>query len=217
MELTEFWTICSANGIIMELEQLHKIERYVRELTYWNDKINLISRKDIDNIFEKHIMHSLSILKYIDIHKKAQCMDIGSGGGLPGIPIAIARPDINMLLVDSIKKKMSVTDMMAKHADCSFLNTFAGRVEDLDKSHYEKYNFIFARGVATIRELISYSKKYLKQKGKYVFLKGGDLTKEIADAKSAWRDLEITVKDIVFFGVESFKKDEKKIVICNFK
>ncbi|MGB9912782.1 MAG: 16S rRNA (guanine(527)-N(7))-methyltransferase RsmG, partial [Candidatus Kapaibacteriota bacterium] len=115
MELTEFWTILSANGIILEVEQLKQIERFVKELTYWNDKINLISRKDIDNILENHILHSLSILKYVEIPQKANTLDVGTGGGLPGIPLKIARPDINMILIDSIAKKIKITDMLAKH------------------------------------------------------------------------------------------------------
>ena len=217
MELSELWTICSANGIIMEVEQLNTIVRYVKELIYWNEKVNMISRQDIDNIYDKHIFHSLSVLKYIDLPKKAMCMDIGTGGGLPGIPISIARPDINMLLVDSIKKKMVITDMMAKHSNNKLLKTFTGRVEDLDKTHFAIYDFIFARGVATIRELISLSKKFLKPTGKYVFLKGGDLSKEIEDAKYVWKNLEIEEKNLSFFGNESFSTDEKKILICSFK
>lgn len=217
MELTELWTICSANGIILEVEQLNKIERYVRELIYWNEKVNMISRKDIENIYEKHIFHSLSALKFIDIPQKSVCMDIGTGGGLPGIPISIARPDLKMLLVDSIKKKMTITEMMAKHSDNKFLKTFTGRVEDIDKSQYSTYDFIFARGVATIKELITLSKKYLKKTGKYVLLKGGDLTLEINEAKKNWSDLIIEENNISFFGVESFEKDEKKIIICSFK
>ncbi|MFA6571475.1 MAG: RsmG family class I SAM-dependent methyltransferase, partial [Bacteroidota bacterium] len=75
MEFVEFWTICSTNGIIIDKEQLDNFKRYEAELKYWNEKVNLISRKDIEEILEKHILHSLSILKYIEIPDKARCLD----------------------------------------------------------------------------------------------------------------------------------------------
>lgn len=219
MELTEFWTILSANGIILEVEQLKQIERYVKELTYWNERVNLVSRKDIDNILENHILHSLSILKYVDIPKKSCCVDVGTGGGLPGIPLKIARPDITMILIDSIAKKIKITDMLAKHTGLRNIEAICARAENFakDKNNFARFDVVFSRGVGKIATVVAWIKNILKDNGKIVFLKGGDLSEEVEDAKKMFPKLEINEFLIDLVGYEKFKKEEKKIIICNFK
>jgi 16S rRNA (guanine527-N7)-methyltransferase len=184
MDLIEFWTICSSNGIILTKEQIEQLKRYYNELLYWNSKVNLISRKDEEYFLDRHILHSLSILKYIEIPPKSNCLDVGTGGGLPGIPLAIANPEINMLLVDSIAKKMKITSMMAKHTELKKLNTICERVELLsnNKDYKNKFDFVFARAVTDTSKIIGWVKDLIKPKGKIVLLKGGDLTDEIENA-----------------------------------
>ncbi len=218
MELTEFWTILSANGIILDVEQLKLIERYSKELSYWNEKVNLISRKDIDNLLENHILHSLCVLKYVDIPKKAQCIDIGTGGGLPGIPIKIARPDVKMLLLDSIAKKIKITAMLAKHTSLRGIEAVCKRAEEFakEKNNYKRFDVVFARSVAKIKTVVIWVKEMLKTDGKIVFLKGGNLKDEIEDAKKLYENLELDEILIDLIGYEKFKKEEKKIIICKF-
>ncbi len=218
MELTEFWTILSANGIILDVEQLKLIERYSKELSYWNEKVNLISRKDIDNFLENHILHSLCVLKYVDIPKKAQCIDIGTGGGLPGIPIKIARPDVKMLLLDSIAKKIKITAMLAKHTSLRGIEAVCKRAEEFakEKNNYKRFDVVFARSVAKIKTVVIWVKEMLKTDGKIVFLKGGNLKDEIEDAKKLYENLELDEILIDLIGYEKFKKEEKKIIICKF-
>ncbi|MGA2297605.1 MAG: 16S rRNA (guanine(527)-N(7))-methyltransferase RsmG [FCB group bacterium] len=218
MDFVEFWTICSTNGIVLSKEQLNQIKRYHDELKYWNEKVNLISRQATDEILEKHILHSLSVLKYIDIRPKAWCIDIGTGGGLPGIPIAIAKSEINMLLVDSIAKKMKMTGMFAQHTGLRRLKALHARVENLanDKVHIGSFDFVFARAVGKISTLLGWVKKILKKDGKIILFKGGDITEEINDAKKMFPSLNINEKIISILGADWFEKDEKKIVICTF-
>lgn len=218
MELTEFWTILSANGIILDIEQLKLIERYTKELIYWNEKVNLISRKDIDNLLENHILHSLCVLKYVDIPKKARCIDIGTGGGLPGIPIKIARPDINMLLLDSIAKKIKITGMLAKHTTLRGIDTICQRAEEFakDKNNFKRFDVVFARGVAKIKTIVIWVKEMLSTDGKIVLLKGGNLKDEIEDAKKMFVNLSIEEILIDLIGYEKFKNEEKKIILCKF-
>ena len=146
MDIVEFWTICSANGIVLSKEQIRQIERYRDELVYWNEKVNLISRKDVENVLENHILHSLSVLKYVNLPLKSRCLDLGTGGGLPGIPVSIANPEARMLLVDSIGKKIKITDMLAKHTGNKYIKAMNARVEDLaNKKEYNSYfDFVFA-------------------------------------------------------------------------
>ncbi|MFN3269245.1 MAG: 16S rRNA (guanine(527)-N(7))-methyltransferase RsmG, partial [Candidatus Kapaibacteriota bacterium] len=191
MELTEFWTILSANGIILEVEQLKLIERYVKELTYWNEKVNLVSRKDIQNVLENHILHSLSILKYVDIPKKARCIDVGTGGGLPGIPLKIARPDITMILIDSIAKKVKITEMLAKHTELRNFEAICARAEEFakDKNNFARFDVVLSRGVGKIATIVAWVKNTLRNNGQIVLLKGGDLTEEINEAKKMFSNL----------------------------
>ncbi len=219
MELTEFWTILSANGIILEVEQLKLIERYVKELTYWNEKVNLVSRKDIQNVLENHILHSLSILKYVDIPQKARCIDVGTGGGLPGIPLKIARPDITMILIDSIAKKVKITEMLAKHTELRNIEAICARAEEFakDKNNFARFDVVLSRGVGKITTIVAWVKNTLRNNGQIVLLKGGDLTEEINEAKKMFSNLVVNEILIDLVGYDKFKKDDKKIVVCKFQ
>ena len=219
MELTEFWTILSANGIILEVEQLRLIERYVQELTYWNERVNLISRNDTQNILENHILHSLSLLKYVGIPQKARCIDVGTGGGLPGIPIKIARTDLFMTLLDSIKKKIKITEMLAKHTGLRNITAVCMRAEDFarQKNNFGRFDVVFSRAVGKIGTVIAWTKDILKPDGLFVFLKGGNLDEEKESAKKMFKNLLIDEYIIDLVGYEKFKKDEKKVVVCKFQ
>ena len=175
MDLIELWTICSANGIILDEQQRKQIERYTKELQTWNSKVNLISRKDEDKILERHILHSLSILKYVNLDRPFKCIDIGTGGGLPGIPLAIAAKNIEMTLVDSIKKKAKVTSILADHTSTGRITTVRERVEVLANVNdfKKKFDFLFARGVARLNKIVNWSMPLLKKDAKIVLLKGG--------------------------------------------
>lgn len=215
MDLTEFWTICSANGIPLEVEQLHAIERYANEIAYWNEKVNMISRKDIPNILDRHILHSLMICKYADFPQKGWVLDIGTGGGFPGIPLAIARPDLRILLTDSIAKKVKMTEMFASHTGRRDVKARCIRVEDLsrEKDMVGKFDRITARAVAPLASLMDWSESLLKKNGQYVFLKGGDLSEEIADAQKKFPKYEYIEIQIDCVGYPYFKEEQKKVII----
>lgn len=215
MEWTEFWTILSANGIVLDLEQIELFKRYHKELIYWNEKINLISRQDENNILEKHFIHSLSILKYINIPNKARCLDIGTGGGFPGLPLKIARPDLHIILSDSIKKKITTTEMFAKHTELRNINCIIGRTENLcyEKKYLKYFDIIVSRAVARTIELLDWSLPLIKNTGKFIFLKGGNLDEEINQAKKKYNKLTFNILDINILGCETINTIQKKIVL----
>lgn len=215
MEFTEFWTICSSNQITLDLEAIDILKRYVEELKYWNEKVNMISRKDEDNILKYHILHCLSIYKYVDVPRRAQCLDIGTGGGLPGIPIAIAGREVRMTMVDSIAKKIKMTSMFAQHTGIKGLEAITTRVEALasEKRNLKRFDCIFARAVTQTVDLMNWSVDLIKPNGKYVLLKGGDLTAEIATAKEAYPGCKFQEINIDLVGAPWFKEEEKKILI----
>jgi 16S rRNA (guanine527-N7)-methyltransferase len=219
MEYTEFWTILSANNIILTVEQIEQFKRYEKELRYWNEKINLISRQDISHILDRHFLHSLAILKYVEFPQKARCLDFGTGGGFPGLPIKIASPDIFLTLCDSIKKKINTTEMFANHTELRNIECFCGRIEELNNNKkYQKYfDIICTRAVGPTEKLIEWTLPLIKKNGKYVLLKGGNLDEEILSAKSKFPQFDIQIIDIQMIGMEWFQKESKKIVIITHK
>ena len=147
----------------------------------WNSKINVISRKDIENIYIRHILHSLSIAKFIKIKRDATILDLGTGGGFPGIPLAIIFPDSNFILVDSIRKKIAVVDEVVKELGLKNINSQWSRAEDLDYS----YDFLVTRAVAKMPTLINWSKGRFNNysfhdiENGIIALKGGDIDDEL--------------------------------------
>lgn len=214
MDKEKFWTVCTSNQIMIDQDELQLLERYHDELLYWNKKINLISRKDEENIWSNHILHSLSILKYVDFKHKAKVMDIGTGGGLPGIPIKILRQDLNVNLVDSITKKMKATEMFAKHTGLKNIFAKKGRAEELNFNF--KFDYIIARAVSRLANLMEWTKPHVTKQTKYVLLKGGDLTEEFNEAKSKFGKLNIKEIEIDLFGYSYFKDENKKIITVEF-
>ena len=147
----------------------------------WNSKINVISRKDIENIYIRHILHSLSIAKFIKFKSDATILDLGTGGGFPGIPLAIIFPDSNFILVDSIRKKIAVVDEGVKELGLKNINSHWSRAEDLDYS----YDFLVTRAVAKMPTLINWSKGRFNNysfhdiENGIIALKGGDIDDEL--------------------------------------
>ena len=147
----------------------------------WNSKINVISRKDIENIYIRHIPHSLSIAKFIKFKRDATILDLGTGGGFPGIPLAIIFPDSNFILVDSIRKKIAVVDEVVKELGLKNIDSQWSRAEDLDYS----YDFLVTRAVAKMPTLINWSKGRFNNysfhdiENGIIALKGGDIDDEL--------------------------------------
>lgn len=153
----------------------------------WNQKINVISRKDIENFYLNHVLHSLSIAAIFEIEKGAEVLDLGTGGGFPGIPLAIFFPEVKFHLVDSINKKLNVVRAVAEEIGLQNITVTHKRADEIrDK----KYDLVVSRAVAPLKDLWQWSKPLLKRnKSKdsesprgMICLKGGDLTTEIFES-----------------------------------
>jgi 16S rRNA (guanine527-N7)-methyltransferase len=159
----------------------------------WNEKINVISRKDTEELMLHHVLHSLSIAQFITWKDGTKVIDIGTGGGFPGIPLAIFFPNVDFLLVDSIGKKITVVKEVATALQLKNVRAVKSRAEDLN----EKCDFIVSRAVAPMIEIIGWTQKLIIPGGKnslrngWIFLKGGDLKEEIKATRE-----EVLVKDI---------------------
>lgn len=178
----------------------------------WNGKINVISRKDIDSLYERHVLHSLSIAAIADFQPGTQILDLGTGGGFPGIPLAIFFPEVQFHLVDSIGKKIKVVQGVAEALGLKNVTSAHSRVEEIKN---RKFDIVVSRAVAPLADLWRWSKPLLKKSavpGKQfekglICLKGGDLAAEISE--SGVKPRLIDIYDI--FPEESFK--EKYIVM----
>jgi 16S rRNA (guanine527-N7)-methyltransferase len=161
-------------------EQKRQIELLYPLYTEWNSKINVISRKDIDELYVRHVLHSLSIAKFADFSHCHTVLDIGTGGGFPGIPLAILFPDIQFHLVDSIGKKIQVVTAVAEGLGLKNLKAEQARAEQI----HGKYDVVTCRAVTQLNDFYTWIHKNLKPDSEILCLKGGDLAEEIKTFKT---------------------------------
>jgi 16S rRNA (guanine527-N7)-methyltransferase len=165
-----------------QLKQFAALEELYKE---WNSKINVISRKDIESLYLKHVLHSLAIAAVIEFQPGTQVIDIGTGGGLPGVPLAIFFPEVQFHLVDSIGKKLKVIDAVAAAIGLPNVTTQHTRAERIQN---RQFDFVVSRAVAPIKDLWRWSAQLIKKGNKQelpngmICLKGGDLVQEIAES-----------------------------------
>lgn len=165
-----------------QIEQFAKLEDLYKD---WNEKINVISRKDTDSLYEKHVLHSLGIAKVMEFAPGTKVLDIGTGGGFPGIPLAILFPEIQFTLIDSIGKKITVVNGVAESIGLENLTAIHGRAEKVK----DKFHFIVSRAVTQMPEFLHWLKgKFEKDQfntkhNGVLYLKGGDLAEELAGLK----------------------------------
>lgn len=179
----------------------------------WNEKINVISRKDIDHLLVHHVLHSLSIAKVISFTTNTRIIDVGTGGGFPGIPLAIMFPETNFLLIDSIGKKINVVNEIIASLKLENVNALKSRAEDVRGN----FDFVVSRAVAPLQEICKWTRHLIQPGGKnnmkngWLFLKGGDLSEEMVGANS---------RPLVFEINNYFKEDffnEKRIIYLPYK
>lgn len=192
-----------------QIRQFQSLEPLYKE---WNEQINVISRKDIDSLYEKHVLHSLSIAASFDFTDGMNIMDLGTGGGFPGIPLAIFFPQVKFHLIDSIAKKLKVVEAVAAGIGLQNISTQHSRIEDIKNRPQDpvgKFDFVVSRAVAPLKDLWRWSKPFLKIKTQTEFtpglvcLKGGDLTTEIMES-----GVKPKIMDIVSIFPEAYFKEK---------
>ena len=193
-------------------EKKEKYNKLIQLYKYWNSKVNLISRKDIDNLEINHILHSLSIVKIVRFKDSTLVMDVGTGGGLPGIPLAIFFPKVNFTLIDSIGKKIKVVKSICSELSINNVNAVNDRVEN----HFDHYDFVLSRAVTRMDKFYKLVNKNFRSnssnkiKNGIISLKGGTLYEELKDFK------EKKIYDInEYFNHEFFQT--KKIIHIPFQ
>jgi len=189
-----------------QIEQFQALDELYKE---WNSKINVISRRDIDSLYEKHVLHSLAIAAVFNFPEGTQIIDIGTGGGFPGVPLAIFFPEVKFHLVDSINKKLKIIEAVKEAIGLTNVTTQHTRAEEIKN---RKFDFAVSRAVAPLKELWTWSKPLLKNtqfekegniyKSGLICLKGGDLAQEISESGVRPKMVEISS----LFAEEYFKQ-----------
>ena len=194
----------------LTIEQIKRFEELYILYNHWNAKINVVSRKDIDELYLKHVLHSLSISKIIQFKKNTSILDVGTGGGFPGIPLAILFPECKFLLVDSINKKINVVEEITKSLKLTNVSFKAIRVEKLDSKH----EFIISRAVTKMNKFKKLVKGKISSENKnhikngILYLKGGDLKDEM-------KNINHKIYNISNFFEEDFFETKKIVYVEN--
>ena len=189
-------------------DQIEKFSRLQLLYTDWNEKINVISRKDTDHLYERHVLHSLVIARFISFKEGTKILDVGTGGGFPGIPLAIFFPEVKLHLVDSTAKKIKVVKAIADTLELKNVSAEKSRAEEL----HNEYDFIVSRAVASMKTIFDWTKHMISKSNKneipngWILLKVGNLGTEIKELQR-----EVKLVPVADFYVEEFFA-EKSIV-----
>jgi 16S rRNA (guanine527-N7)-methyltransferase len=204
----------SLEVIFKEFPELSEKQRSQFEMLkslyeYWNAQINVISRKDTENFYDRHVLHSLAIAKVVSFRKGSKIIDIGTGGGFPGIPLAIMLPDVHFTLVDSIGKKIKVVNEVTEALGLHNVTAIHCRAEDIQ----DKFDFVVSRAVTAMPDFLKWTKgKFLIKSNHSVpngilYLKGGDLEEELKSIK------RIKIYPIPHFFKEEFFENKAVVYV----
>jgi len=191
--------------------QLDKFLLFDKIIKKWNNKVNLISRKDIDFLFERHISYSLAITFFFKFKSKTKILDVGTGGGFPGIPLAIFFPDVDFTLIDRTEKKIKIIDFIKEDLKIKNIKTIVGDVKNLKS----KFHFVLGRAVSKMEKFVPLVKKNIliqKDESGIIYLKGGDLTYEeerfpnieIYSLKDSFKSNFFETKKIIYIPQNNF-------------
>ena len=192
-----------------QIEQFEQLQSLYQE---WNEKINVISRKDIDELYERHVLHSLAIAKVVQFQPNTSVLDVGTGGGFPGIPLAILFPETQFYLIDAIGKKIKVVQEIALALGLKNVRAEQIRAEKVK----EEFDFVVSRAVTQMSQFVPWVRKKIKKESIHTFkngifyLKGGDLSEELAPFASVQ---QFNIAD--FFEEDFF--ETKKVVYLPIK
>ena len=191
-------------------DKIEKLKQLEALYIYWNQRINVVSRKNINELYINHVLHSLAIAKIINFKNKTNILDVGTGGGFPGIPLAILFPDCNFTLVDSIAKKIHVVDSIVNSLKLDNIKTSISRVESLNTKH----DFIVSRAVTNMPKFMNLTKGRVIKGGNnslsngIIYLKGGNLSEELKNIKNQMYNISdyfeedfFETKKIVYVGI----------------
>jgi|WetSurMetagenome_2_1015567.scaffolds.fasta_scaffold114006_2 16S rRNA (guanine527-N7)-methyltransferase len=231
-----FGALCKQNHLHLSEQMLSQLDLYQILLCEWNKKVNLISRKDEFNIWNKHFVGALSFLFHFRLEENCTILDLGTGGGLPGIPLAIVYPNSKIILIDSIRKKITAVKEIVTRLNLCNVRIESGRAEEigLTMPHKGSTDYVITRAVSSITNIIKWSNPWLHHRrnsemlrtgsgnqrtliprGSIILLKGGDIQKEIEVAKNILAGKIVIIKELTVDNVEEELMPNKKVIIIH--
>ena len=189
--------------------QKEQIDALYEIYSLYNSQVNVISRKDMDNFYIHHVLHSMSLSKFMNLKNGFNVIDIGTGGGFPGIPLAIMYPDVQFHLVDSIGKKVRIVDSVCRDIGITNVETSHCRVEEIN----ERFDLAVARAVAPSEKLVAWMKGQFKKGVQMALLKGGDLTEEMEEMTLRYPKLEYKIYSLYPQFKEDFFETKKAVLV----
>lgn len=208
-----------SNKINVEItdEQISKYYEYMNLLLEWNEKINLTAITKEDEIILKHFIDSMTVIKYIE--KNSEIIDVGTGAGFPGIPIAIMRKDTNLTLLDSLNKRVNFLNEVSYNLNLKNIKNIHGRAEDLgqNKNERENYDIAISRAVANMTTLVEYLIPFVKIGGYCICMKGSEIESEIEQAKYAIKELGGKIEKIDNFYLPDSNIVRNVVIIKKIK
>jgi len=231
--ISEIISVCNQNGIKVSEEQASSLTAYVKSLEQWNERINLVSRADMKKIWVRHILHSVAPFMKFCFPEGLKVIDVGTGGGLPGVPFAILRPDFQVTLIDSIRKKTHALQAIIRDIGLRNARVVNGRVEERGKSKQFRQHFDLAlsRGVSRLSTLVEWAGPLLKKQTSsfhskstdvirlpaIIAFKGGDISSEVSEALKKHPNIDFEIHDLVFEGIDQSEMVEKKLVVAHMQ
>ncbi|MCK9410404.1 MAG: 16S rRNA (guanine(527)-N(7))-methyltransferase RsmG [Bacteroidetes bacterium] len=228
----ELWlyTLCKKNGVSITDIELTRLSRFKQLLLDWNKKINLVSRKNEDIVWKGHITLSLSMLFKIRFRSGMNILDLGTGGGFPGIPLAILLPECSFLLLDSTLKKVTTVQSMADSLGLTNVKTIWGRAEELQRqpTFSRKFDAVVARSVSNLSNLLEWGLPFLKPFSgenivtekisiavpSLITFKGTEIAGEELEAQKSFPLVSLKSVPLIFPGSEEFDNFDKKLIIA---
>lgn len=217
MEYNEFSEKLINTGKMIDTEitdiQANKLYKYMNLLIDWNKKINLTAITEPNDIILKHFIDSITIEKYLNNNSKM--IDIGTGAGFPGIPVSIMREDINVLLMDSLNKRIKFLDEVINATELKNVDTIHGRAEELarNKDYRGKFDVATSRAVAALNVLLEYMIPFVKVGGYCICMKGSNVEEEINNSKNALKELKCSIEDVIQFELPGTDYGRNIIII----
>lgn len=204
-----------AIGLTLEEKQKQQFDRFYEMLVEWNKVMNLTGITEYEEVNEKHFVDSLSIVKAIDITKVNSVIDVGTGAGFPGIPLKIAFPHLNVVLLDSLNKRIKFLDAVIDELGLTDIHTIHGRAEDYAKQqeYRENFDLCVSRAVANLSTLSEYCLPYVKIGGMFIPYKSGEIDEEVNQSKKAVHILGGKLKDVIKFQLPGTEIGRSFVVI----
>ena len=229
-------SLAQKNNLTITDIQLQRISHYVELLKEWNKSINLVSRKDVESLWLNHILLSLSFLFNVEFAAGSKILDLGTGGGLPGIPLSIVRTDVTFILLDSIQKKTKAVQDMVISLGLPNTAVVCSRAEDLNKmkNYHKTFDAVIARGVSGLENLVEWGMPFLKKAAAQnlssaksekmvaanspalIAMKGGNTEAEIERTARRFPQVKIHSMALTFKGSELLQNSDKKLIVVEY-